>query len=129
MSRALVCFSQAEEQPQGPFIHPIRVCRADWSRHNNIENPELYAIFPYKLITLASNASDVAVGKTSYAKRVSHGDTSEWQDCIQAALLGMVGEAEQLVLGRLDRGAAQMRFPGFCESHATALCRPFPLSF
>ena len=93
---------------------------ADWSRHNNIENPELYAIFPYKLFTLASNASKVLVGKTSYSKRVSHGDTSEWQDCIQAALLGMVDEAAQLTLGRLDRGAAQMRFPGFCESSTHA---------
>lgn len=59
-------------------------------------------------------------GKTSYTNRVSHGDTSEWQDCIQAALLGMKEEAQQLVLGRLDRGAAQMRFPGFCEWHGRA---------
>ena len=95
--------------------HRARTRGTDWSRHSNIENPELYAVFPYKLITLASNASDIAVGKTSYAKRVYHGDTSEWQDCIQAALLGMVNETEQLVLGRLDRGAVQMRFPGFCE--------------
>ena len=128
MSACLVQAGQTNNR-RDLSTHPIRVCGADWSRHNNIENPELYAIFPYKLITLASNASDVAIGKTSYAKRVSHGDTSEWQDCIQAALLGMVGEAEQLVLGRLDRGAAQMRFPGFCESHATALGRPSPLSF
>ena len=32
-----------------------------------------------------------------------------WQDCIQAALLGMVDEAQKLVIGRLERGTAQVR--------------------
>jgi hypothetical protein len=62
-----------------------------WSRHNNIENPELYAIFPYQLISLASNASSLALGRASYARRVSHGDTSEWQDCIQVRGLRLPG--------------------------------------
>ena len=58
-------------------VDPHLAAAEYWSRHSNIENPELYAIFPYKLITMASNASDIAIGRTSYAMRVSHGDTSE----------------------------------------------------
>jgi hypothetical protein len=84
-----------------------------YSRQSNTENPELYAVFPYKLFTVASNESELAIARETYSRRLFHGDTSEWQDCLQSALLGMVEETQRLVIGRLDRGSAMLRFPGF----------------
>jgi hypothetical protein len=60
------------DSPWAKADAPPRLAHAEyWSRHNNIENPELYAIFPYELITLASNATDLAIGMTSPG-RVCH---------------------------------------------------------
>ena len=97
--------------PQSPNGSQAYVAHAEyWARNLNIENPELYSIFPYKLFTSVSNAS---VGRETYKRRKFLGNVSEWQDIIQAALLGLVEEFQKLMIARLDRGRKDMRFPGF----------------
>jgi len=67
------------------------------------------------------NTTDLKIAEETYRRRRFHGDTSEWQDIMQAALLGNATEAKQLAITRLDRGGGpeggpgspQMKFPGF----------------
>ncbi len=77
----------------------------------NTENPELYALFPYRLYTLAAGEDALAIGKNSYTAR-RHKENDCWrQDPIQAALLGLSAEARNGVAGRVSRVAPGFRFP------------------
>ena len=64
----------------------------------NRENPELYAVFPYRLYTLLSKPEDLVVAEEAWrVRRVK--DNGGWsQNVIQAAMLGHTEEASQLVL-------------------------------
>ena len=57
----------------------------------NSENPELYAVFPYRLFGVGK--PDLEVARETYARRL-HKATGCWrQDAIQAALLGLTDDA------------------------------------
>ncbi len=82
-----------------------------YDKKSNAENPELYALFPYRLYTLAAGEEALAIGKNSYAAR-RHKENDCWrQDPIQAALLGLNAEARNGVAGRVSRVAPGFRFP------------------
>lgn len=80
-------------------------------RHSHHENPELYAVWPYTLfgvsrpdIRLALNAWNVRIDKKTFG----------WeQNGIQAAMLGLTGEAKNILLANLKQVAPGFRFPGF----------------
>lgn len=56
-----------------------------------MENPELYAIFPYQQYTIGTE--DLEIGRRSYALR-SEKRTGGWfQDSIKAAYLGFADES------------------------------------
>ena len=58
---------------------------------SNSENPELYAVFPFKLFSLGQPDLDVA--QWTFARRMFP-DTGGWrQDAVQAALLGLTENA------------------------------------
>ncbi|MBO9610115.1 MAG: hypothetical protein J7639_29420 [Paenibacillaceae bacterium] len=75
----------------------------------NVENPELYAVFPYPLYAVGSGAEEIG-RRTFAARRVKRG-VGWHQDGIQAAWLGLAEEAWQDVASRF--GAPFGRFPGF----------------
>lgn len=77
----------------------------------NVENPELYAVFPYKLFGLGKPKLDMAIN--TYKERI-HKDYSGWQqDGIQAAYLGMSEEASKIVLENFNTKHNGSRFPAF----------------
>ena len=88
----------------------------------NQENPELYAIFPYRLYGLGKPDLDLA--RTTYAMRINTwwqeqgwGNKCWIQDDIQAALLGEVDLVRRWVPARAedDRHTAS-RFPAFYDA-------------
>lgn len=76
----------------------------------NLENPELYPVFPFKLYGVGR--PDLAVGRETFLRRAFQ-DTGGWrQDALHAALLGLTEPATYYVLK--NAGAfSSARFPGF----------------
>jgi hypothetical protein len=72
------------------------------------ENPELYAVFPYRLFGVGK--PDLGMACATYDKRNSRINTGWGQDSIQAACLGLRDEASRLVAIRARINQAY-RFP------------------
>jgi hypothetical protein len=86
-----------------------------WAK-SNVENPELYGVFPYRVYTLAAGAAALQLGRNTYAVR-GHRDNYCWrQDPIQAALLGLTDEAQALVAARPGRIQPGFRFPAMWDA-------------
>lgn len=77
----------------------------------NSENPELYAIFPYRLCGIGK--PDLEVARRTFEQRRVKDHTGWRQDEIQAAYLGLAREASQGLLERLATRNPQARFPVF----------------
>jgi alpha-L-fucosidase 2 len=84
-----------------------------FSKKSNIENPELYAVFPYKVYTCLSDEKTLEIGRNTWEKRVHPEDKGWQQNCIQAALLGLADESQKMVIERAKNKAAGYRFIGF----------------
>jgi hypothetical protein len=82
-----------------------------FERLANSENPELYAIFPYRLYGLGR--PDPEIGRATFdARRVKR--TGGWtQDPIQAALLGLTGTAAAYTYANFATKHEGSRFPAF----------------
>ena len=80
------------------------------NRHN-LENPELYAVYPFRLFGLGK--PDLEVGRTAYtaAKFPAAGCWS--QMATQAAYLGLAEQAREKVTFHLTRKDKPQRFPAF----------------
>ncbi len=76
---------------------------------SNAENPELYAVFPYRLYGMGQPA--IRTGINSYAVRENRENRCWWQDEIQAACLGLTREAAKGVAIRMSGGNPDFRFP------------------
>ena len=77
----------------------------------NVENPELYAVFPYKLYGVGS--PDLEIGRATFAKRANRNNQGWCKDSMQAACLGHGEEAGKLLAARardINKGAM---FPAF----------------
>jgi len=79
----------------------------------NVENPELYAIFPYRMHCLANG--DVELAKRSFMNRRFTHDWGWAQDPIQAALCGLTDEAKARVESRCRRKLPAASFPVFWD--------------
>ena len=77
----------------------------------NSENPELYAVFPFRLYGVGKPDLDVA--RRTFAKRKFRGPTGWRQDDTQAAFLGLTDEAAGLVAARAASRDEGSRFPAF----------------
>lgn len=76
----------------------------------NTENPELYAVFPFRLY--GAEKPDVDVARSTFEAR-KHKGSGGWQnDAIQAAYLGLANVARQYVIENYTAKSEQ-RFPGF----------------
>jgi hypothetical protein len=109
------------ELPEIPFgeedgkkwIKPART----YSNCRNSENPELYAVFPYRACRVGKPDLDVAL-ETWSRRRIKQ--TGGWrQDAIQAAMLGLTDEARGYVVrnatqkGIIIKPVKEPRFPAF----------------
>ena len=77
----------------------------------NMENPELYAIFPYRLYGVGK--PDLEMARQTFARRQFKGNRGWQQDDTQMAFLGLADEARKYVTGRFASKHAGSRFPAF----------------
>ncbi len=77
----------------------------------NMENPELYAVFPYRLFGVGK--PDLEVGRATFARRRFQGNHGWQQDDTQAAFLGLAEQARRFVVNRLATSHRGSRFPAF----------------
>ncbi|HEY3332700.1 MAG TPA: DUF5703 domain-containing protein [Capsulimonadaceae bacterium] len=79
----------------------------------NSENPELYAIYPFRLFGIGK--PNLQLGRDTFVARKVHGTQCWRQDPVQAAYLGFTESAQRDVIrnfGAVSKDA-QMRFPTF----------------
>lgn len=77
----------------------------------NSENPELYAVFPYRLYGVGKPDLDTA--RNAYVRRPYKGNEGWRQDPIWAAMLGLTPEAKAMVAQRFATKHPGSRFPAF----------------
>jgi len=77
----------------------------------NSENPELYAVYPYRLYGVGKPDLDMA--RRTFARRRVKGSRGWQQDDTQAAFLGLAKEASTLLARRFAAKDPGSRFPAF----------------
>jgi len=77
----------------------------------NIENPELYAVFPFRLVALGR--PNIEWGIEALRQRTDKGNFGWRQDDVFMAYLGLADEARNYVVGRARRHDPHSRFPAF----------------
>ncbi|WP_184543751.1 DUF5703 domain-containing protein [Mucilaginibacter sp. FT3.2] len=83
------------------------------AQSSNSENPELYAIYPFRLYGLGKPGLDVAVNTFNARKQRAKGC---WvQDPIQAAMIGDAGVAKDYVSYAFARKDPGLKFPAFWD--------------
>jgi hypothetical protein len=77
----------------------------------NVENPELYAVFPFRIVSFEKE--NAALGVEALRRREDRG-TSGWrQDDVFMAYLGLAEEAREAVVARARKKDPDSRFPAF----------------
>jgi len=77
----------------------------------NVETPELYATFPFRLAALGGDEDLLAYAREAYARRHDK-QTNGWtQDGVFAARLGLVEEARDNLLAKVRNTHPNFRFP------------------
>jgi hypothetical protein len=77
----------------------------------NSENPELYAVFPFRLFGLGKR--DLAMARETFERRRFKRSVGWTQDAIQAAYLGLTGTAARYVVQNFTTSHKGSRFPAF----------------
>ncbi len=78
---------------------------------SNIENPELYAVFPYRRVAVGRPGIELAVEALN--QRWDKGNFGWRQDDIFMAYLGLTDEAREYLVGRARKWHEGSRFPAF----------------
>jgi len=78
---------------------------------SNIENPELYAVFPFRLCSFEKDNRELGI--QAFKHRWDRGNIGWRQDDIFMAYLGLTDEARQFVVGRARNHDTNSRFPAF----------------
>jgi hypothetical protein len=82
-----------------------------FNMRRNSENPELYAVFPYRLYGLSGG--NLEVGLQTWRRRLVKASVGWRQDAIQAACLGLAEEAGRYVSQNFSTWHKGSRFPAF----------------
>jgi hypothetical protein len=77
----------------------------------NIENAELYAVFPFRLY--GTGKPDIDLGISTFINRKFLQNIGWQHSAIQAAYLGLAREASALVLDKFSQSDPECRFPAF----------------
>jgi len=77
----------------------------------NIENPELYAVFPYRRVAVGRPGIELAIEALNH--RWDKGNFGWRQDDIFMAYLGLTEEAREYLVGRARKWHEGSRFPAF----------------
>lgn len=86
-----------------------------FSNERNVENPELYGVFPYRLFGVGKPDHELA--RDTFAQR-KHRQKECWsQNDTQAALLGLTAEAKDILTTRASAHSHRAsRFPAFWDA-------------
>jgi len=100
--------------PTRTYVWEKRCCilpAVEYDQNANSENPELYAVFPYRLFGVGKPGLET--GHATWHARIVK-DTGGWrQDAIQAAMLGLTTEAQRDVVKNFTSAHTGSRFPAF----------------
>jgi len=78
---------------------------------HNIENPELYAVFPYRRVAIGRPG--IELGIEALNRREDRGNFGWRQDDIFMAYLGLTEQAREYVVGQARKWHEGSRFPAF----------------
>jgi len=84
-----------------------------FDKSHNFENPELYAIYPFRIYGLGK--PDLELARATFDARKQRHMGCWHQDGIQAALLGDIETAKKAAVFHLTRKDKQLRFPAFWD--------------
>jgi hypothetical protein len=91
----------------GRYLLPAR----QFAEEKNVENPELYAVFPYRLF--GAGRPGLEMGRETFRRR-KHKEGGGWQqNPIQAALLGLGEAAKEMVVRNFTTHNPTSRFEAF----------------
>jgi len=82
-----------------------------FANKSNVENPELYAVFPFRLFAFNRPNTDWAL--TALEHRWDRGNSGWRQDDIFMAYLGLTDDVRNAIVGRARSHDAGERFPAF----------------
>ncbi len=77
----------------------------------NVENPELYAVFPFKLIM--ANQTGAELGQEALFHREEYGNSGWRNEDIVMAYLGLADSARNYLTGRVKNFDKNSRYPAF----------------
>jgi hypothetical protein len=97
--------------PDGPALAPAE----RFDVHHNIENPELYPVFPFRLVTARSDDAERALALNALRHRWHRGHTGWRQDDLFMAWLGFASETRDAVVTRSRARDAGQRYPAFWQ--------------
>ncbi len=84
---------------------------AIFAQKRNIENPELYAVFPFRLVSFEK--PNAQLGLVALRHRADRGNFGWRQDDVFMAYLGLTRDAQEYVVGRARQHDPGSRFPAF----------------
>jgi alpha-L-fucosidase 2 len=94
---------------------PVLLPAEQFDKKKNTENPELYAIFPFRLFGVGK--PNLQLARNTFAARLHQSHDCWSQDDVQMAYLGMTQEAKEFVSRRASpQSRSQSRFPAFWDA-------------
>lgn len=101
------------ETPDGPALAPAE----KFAMHRNVENPELYPVFPFRQITARAPESERGKALNALRHRWHRGHTGWRQDDLFMAWLGLAAESRSAVISRSRSRDPGQRYPAFWAPH------------
>lgn len=101
------------DTPDGPALAPA----GKFAVHNNVENPELYPVFPFRQVTARSSESERNKALNALRHRWHRGHTGWRQDDLFMAWLGVADETRDAVLTRSRSRDPGQRYSAFWAPH------------
>ncbi len=95
------------DTPSGKALAPA----TRFENKRNVENPELYAVFPFRLIGIGN--PNLELGINALEHRWDKGDFGWRQDDIFMAYMGLTEQAKNNLVGRAKTYDKNSRFPAF----------------
>lgn len=83
----------------------------EFGERKNSENPEMYAVFPFRLFGVGK--PDLALARDSFAARAVKNASGWHPDAVMAAFLGEADEARAYTLSMFSNKDLLLRFPAF----------------
>jgi len=92
------------DTPSGKALAPAEIFKAK----SNVENPELYAVFPFRLCSFEKDTRDLGIQALKH--RWDRGNFGWRQDDISMAYLGLTDDARQNLVARARNHDQNSRF-------------------